>query len=578
VSSPPGSPHSTSYVLAVSGTLEESSRAPAVGSAEVASNDASEAEVSRRRVVIIVSAAALISFVALTAFLYVVSSHAYLPDSDGATVILEGNSIVHGNVALAGWSLSYDSFWLLDALYYAVAIGIVGIHGYLLHLVPAVIATLVVITGALIARDEERRLIGFVGSLLVVAVLAFPTHLFAYIFLRGPLHIDTVLCALIAFVALGNHRFGWRWAVAVIFLAAGALGDLQVIAFGTLPLFLAGLIASARARRASVALPATTASAVSVVVALVGREIAKSAGTFHLIKPDPRAPYSTMFGSNLKLSGHYFADLVGVGRTAFGNGGVPSAFTYAHAIVLVVLLASVVFALVGLFKGAIVGENRGGSSIRRSTLDDMLVLAAIGGLVVFLTLTTEPIFAYSRYLVPSVIFATVLAGRFGTRLARSFVRSREVIPRSIPIACAAVALAVVAALASATGFELAQTKPFDPYAKIASFLERHHLHDGLGDYWTSSIVTVESNDAVVVRAVTATPQGKLVRYDRESDASWYSGHRFFFVVLNPTLNFGNVNVLTATATFGRPIHDWIAYGLQILVWRHPISVTSHGIT
>ncbi|MGA8297250.1 MAG: hypothetical protein WB770_09435 [Acidimicrobiales bacterium] len=562
----------------MSETLEDAPRASSIRFVTEAPPAEEGARVSRQRRLVLLVVGVLVAFVALSAFLYLLSAHSYLPDSDGATVVLEGNSIVHGDTALHGWALSYDSFWLLDALYYAVAVGLVGIHGYLLHLVPAVIAALVVVSGALFARDGQRGLIGLVGAGVVVAFLAFPTRLLAYFFLRGPLHIDTVLCCLIAFAAMQYHRFDWRWAVAVIFLAAGALGDLQVVALGTIPLFLAGIVAALRSRRATVALPSTSAAAVSVALALVVREVAKAIGTFTLIKANPRAPYSMMFGSNLTLAGHYFADLVGVGNTAYGTGGAPVSFKYGHAVVLVVIVASALVALGALVKGAAIGDRREPSSLRRSTIDDMLVLAAIGGVIVFLALTTAPLIAYARYLVPSLIFGTILAARFATRLAAHFAKSREVMPRSIPAATAVVAFCVVAVLASGAGYQLAQTRPFDPYAKIATFLVRHHLHEGLGDYWTSSIVTVDSSNAVVVRAVTATPEGTLVRYDRESDSSWYAGHNFQFIVLNPDLNFGNVNVLSATATFGKPIHDWLAYGLEILVWRHPISVSSHGTT
>ncbi|MGB9111826.1 MAG: hypothetical protein WCF24_03770 [Acidimicrobiales bacterium] len=570
----------TRYLLAMSGTLEESRRAPAGGQAIAAERFVGQESAGwGRRRGLFVALIALVAFVALSAFLYLVSTHAFLPDSDGATVVLEGNAIIHGDVALHGWSLSYDSFWLLDALYYAVALAIVGIHGYLLHLIPAIIAALVVVAGALIARDGQRGLVGLVGAGVVIAVLALPTHLLAYFFLRGPLHVDTVLCALIAFIALKDHRFDWRrWVVAVVFLAAGALGDLQVLALGTIPLFLGGAAAALRARRVLVALASTTAAVASVVIALIVREITKTFGAFALIKPNPRAPYSMMFGANLKLAGHYFANLVGVGSSAYGNGGAPTSFVYAHAVVLVLIGASLVLGIVSLVKALIVGDTGSVESLPRSTMDDFLVLGALGGLVVFLALTTEPIFAYGRYLVPSLIFGVILMARYATRLAAYFARSRDAIPRVIPLVLATAAVAVAASLASATGFELAQTKPFDPYAKLATFLERHHLHEGLGDYWTSSIVTVESDNGVVVRPITAKPNGTLVRYDRESDASWYAGHHFQFLALNPTLNFGNVNVLTATSTFGKPIHVWIAYGLEILVWRHPITVSSQGIT
>jgi hypothetical protein len=562
----------------MSSTLEDSRRASSDEPASAGELGETGNARSRGRFFVVVSLCALGAFFALSAFLYVVSTHAFLPDSDGATVVLEGNSIIHGNLGLHGWSLSYDSFWLLDALYYAVAVGIVGIKGYLLHLVPAIIAAVVVVVGALIARDEERGLVGLVGAAVVVAVLAFPSHVLAYFFLRGPLHIDTVLCALIAFAAMRDHRFGWRWIAAVVFLAAGALGDLQIVALGTVPIFLGGVAAALRTRKVSIANATTTAAVASLALAVVVREVAKALGAFKLIKANPRATYSMMFGANVKLAGHYFANLVGVGSSPYGNGGAPASFAYGHAVVLVVILASVVIGVVALVKGAVIGDERDSKGLSRSTMDDFLVFGTIGGLVVFLALTTAPNVAYGRYLVPSLILGVILTARYATRLAAHFARSRDVTPSVIPIAVATVALAIVGVLASATGYQLAQPKPGDPYALVANFLERHHLHDGLGDYWTSSIVTVESNDAVVVRAVTATPKGTLVRYDRESDASWYSGHHFQFLVLNPSLNFGNVNPLTAVATFGKPIHDWTEFGLEILVWRHPITVSSRGLT
>lgn len=568
----------TRYVFGMSGTLEDSRRAPVVVQPRPITVASRQGGRSQRRRALVVALVVLVAFLALSAFLWLLSAHAFVADSDGATVVLEGNAIIHGDVALHGWALSLDSFWLLDALYYAVAVAIVGIHGYLLHLIPAVIAALVIVAGALIARDGERGLVGLVGAAFVAVVLVFPTHLLAYFFLRGPDHIDTVLCCLVAFAALCDHRFEWwRWTVAVVFLAAAALGDLQVIAFGTIPLFLGGFVASLRSRKAAVAVPATTAAVASVALALVGREVAKALGTFTLIKANPRATYATMFGANVKLLGHYFADILGVGSTSFGNGGAPASFAYGHAVVLVAIVACFVFGLGALAKGAASGAPRAPDALRRASMDDLLVIAALGGLVVFLALTTEPVFNYGRYLVPSLIFGVILAGRFATRVGAHFVESKDVIPRAIPIAGATVAIAVAGLLASGTGFELAQPRPFDQYVRVAAFLERHHLHDGLGDYWSSSIVTVESNDAVVVRAVTATSKGILVRYDRESQASWYEGHDFQFLVLNPLLDFGNVNPLTATSTFGKPLHSWSVDGLDILVWRHPISVSSHGL-
>src|ERR1700722_10838730 len=53
----------------------------------------------------------LIGLPALVALFYVASVHSLAGDSDGATVVLEGQAMSGGHVMLHGWALSLDSFW-----------------------------------------------------------------------------------------------------------------------------------------------------------------------------------------------------------------------------------------------------------------------------------------------------------------------------------------------------------------------------------------------------------------------------------------------------------------------------------
>src|ERR1700734_3250088 len=85
-----------------------------------------------------------IGLVVLAASLFVgldaASTHAFAGNSDGATVVLEGASLRHGHLLLSGWDLSFDSFWGIDAVIYAIAVGIIGVRGDLLAVGPALIA------------------------------------------------------------------------------------------------------------------------------------------------------------------------------------------------------------------------------------------------------------------------------------------------------------------------------------------------------------------------------------------------------------------------------------------------------
>ena len=238
--------------------------------------------------------------------------------------------------------------------------------------------------------------------------------------------------------------------VAVVFLAAGALGDLQTVALGTVPILLAGFIAAARCRKWSSGFPSVSAAVASVVLALVVRELAKAVGTFTLIQANPKASNSVMV-SNLSLLGNYFPKLLGAGSNGFGSGGVPFITEFTHGIGLIVLLAGVLAALVGLVVGAV----RGNGDIRDLEgpwrLDDPIVLAFIGSLVVFIALTVQPLAAYARYLAPAVIFGAILGGRLITRLANRLVGRPDELPRVIPATAAVVFAAFVVAAGGRRG-------------------------------------------------------------------------------------------------------------------------------
>ena len=179
---------------------------------------------------------------ALSVWLYVISVHANsaVVTSDGATVVLQGKSVASGNFVLQGWNLSFDSWWTLDVVFYALATAFVGVSHELLFAVPAVIAALVVMAGVLMARLGHRGAAALAGSATVLAVLALPTHVFAYYFLSRPVHVSTALYALAAFLGLRQSRFGWGWLVALSSSQPVCSATCRWLPTGSFPLFLRG--------------------------------------------------------------------------------------------------------------------------------------------------------------------------------------------------------------------------------------------------------------------------------------------------------------------------------------------------
>ena len=504
----------------------------------------------------------------LFVLLYAVAHHAYAPDSDGATVALEGFAMAHGRLLFHGWAISLDSFWTVDALWYLVASLLFGLHPVLMQAVPAAIAAAVIAFGVVIAVDERSRAAAVAAGATVVAILGLPSQALANFLLRGPLHVGTALWCLVAFLALRRGRFGWGFAVGIVFLAAGLLGDLQMLALGVVPVLVAGLAAMARRRDWRAGLAQVVAAVSSVVLAEVVRRIARAVGTFSIAKANPIATFSQML-HNLKHGLHEGALLMGVGSTYYGLGSEPKALSYVHVLAILVVFAAVAGTAIAFVWGALRGAPTvvGTSSEAAWRLDDMLLLAALASPVAFVVLAASPDPEYARYLTPGVIFGAVLAGRVVGRVAEDFEW------RGLGRAAAAIGLAATCCYAAGVAVNLDRPAPVASAVPLASWLESHHLRHGVGAYWSASVVTVESSGRVEVRPVVS-PNGRvLIRYDRNSASSWYT-RPFHFLVFNLTAPWGDVNWKTGIATFGQPTRAYTVDGIyRVMVWNKAIRIS-----
>jgi hypothetical protein len=130
----------------------------------------------------------------------------------------------------------------------------------------------------------------------------------------------------------------------------------------------------------------------------------------------------------------------------------------------------------------------------------------------------------AREFAPVLPFAAVLAARaLGDRLGDRALAGRT--PGSRPGGRRALA-AALAVLLGWYGFGLLRESRMpaapDPFTRLEAYLEAHHLSDGIGGYWDSSVITVDTGGAVTIRAVTA---GCAQPYAWESEPAWYDPAR-----------------------------------------------------
>jgi hypothetical protein len=527
------------------------------------------------RSVWLAACAGLVGFIGLIALFYFEGVHAYPGNADRATIVLQGQAMAQGHLLLHGWTLPVDSFWTLDSVLFALLTPLFGATATNMYVGPAVFVALLVLVGVITVNEGSgpgSRASTLAGAGVVVVLLALPAHFLAYFLFGQGVHIGTTLFAVLAFVCLKRSRFGLSWVVAVVLLAIGFLGDPLMIAYGIVPLLLAGAVAMARTRSWRGGLPQISAAAAGIVAGEVTRRIVVAAGGYVSGATIPIASAHQMV-RNVGSVFLYAAELTGVTSRHRGTGGVPQPLAALHALGALLIAACVLATLARLVAGAIRGPDR--SDRPRSgepdawwRLDDMLVIGTLGPAATYVGLALDSSVQTARYLVPSVILASLLSGRV---VARLWPRLHATAARR-PVAIVAVVIALC--FCAGAGLMVDQTQPAQPSRALSAWLESHDLHNGIGDYWAASLTTVESGGQVVVRPVQFDQSSNtMVAYPTNSAAGWYAEQRFDFLVYDLTY-WGGVDLGSATSAFGQPEHTYTVAGYVVLVWRKPFMVST----
>jgi hypothetical protein len=511
---------------------------------------------------------ALILAMALLAMVLALASmHTFSGNSDGSTAMLEGQAMSTGHLTLHGWSLSLESFWSIDAVAYAVAIRLVGFRAELMHVVPAIIAMLVVLIGAYLAHEGRRGLAAIAAVATVIALLGLPSQDLAYFLLQGPWHVATALLCVLAFAGLSRGGFRWGWVLAVCFLAAGLLGDLTTLTLGVIPVVMAGLVAMLRCRNWRAGSAAVAAAPASLGLAVLVRSLAAAIGTYSIVNRNVPISASQMEW-NLRHVAILIAKLLGVGALPIGVADESLYFQVLHAVGLSAFFVGIVAASIGAIRAVARPRLPSVGTPHPWRIDDLLLMAFLGDVATFVVVSPTSNPNYVRYLTPGVIFGAILAGRV---VGRYFASLRRGWPLRLALVTGTVA---VAAFGLNVMSYIIKPAPAQPVERLAAFLENHDLTEGIGDYWSASLVTVKTDGAVVVRPVTAQQGGVLLRFDRQSAATWYAGQAFQFFVFDTARPFRNVNTASAASTYGAPSDTFRVGTYRVLIWSHTLSLSS----
>jgi len=456
--------------------------------------------------------------------LYLRLSETYGLNSDSANILLMAQDMLRGHPLLHGWYMSDVSFFPTEIPQYALLESLLGTQMQTAHVAAAMTYTLAFMLAVVLARSGTSGRAAWTRTLIAAGIMLAPQFglgVFALDLSVG--HIGTAIPLLLTWLLLDKAPARWYVPVLTALLLAWVLiADPIVYIVGVAPL---GAVCGARvlrdlatstgpwAGRVAAAwfdLALGAAAIAATVLAWAANYVITSLGGYRV----NRLPFYFVHWQHLRHNAPAAWKVFQVfGADYAGLHGIWLALAFLHlASVLVVgwALARVArrFFLVSL-------------------ADQVLAAAIVLNVVLYLLTNAAAEAAHEVAII--VPFSAALAAR----VLVPAVTARAGTLRASRARLAALVAGAVVLAGYTAGFGYELTRPSVPPAnvRLASWLLEHHLTYGLGGYWASSSVTVDSGQRVSVRALM---QYTLKRDLWMSNTSWYDPklHYANFVVLD----------------------------------------------
>ena len=549
------------------GLLRAGTRTEAVADAGAGPDAASAPWYIRRRRWVEVAAFVLAAAALFAVYLRL--SRTVPENSDQANILLVASDMLHGNVLLHGWYLTDVSFYTTELPQYALLEIFFGVHANTAHIAAAMTYTLVVLLAVLLARGGFTSRAAVIRLLITAGILVAPqlgAGVTALVLTVG--HIGTAVPVLLILLFL--DRAPQRWWVPVLTglgLAWALVADELVLVVAVVPLALVCVLRVAEAairerslsrglaaRRYELSLIAAAGAAAGL--AWVAERVLRALGGY-VLNPVPFTFTLHHFTANLHS---LWAVPQIFGADYRGLAGGPYYTALLHMVSLAVVGLALLLLAWRFFAGA-------------ALVDQILGVAIAANLVLFVVTSAGSEGPHEIAVVApfgAALAARMLAGQASQPAAdpqATAVQTGRVLTRRAQAAAGLAGLVVLLGYLGGLAHDVVQPAAPSAFAPVASWLQAHHLRYGLGGYWESSIVTVQTDGQVKVRALlkpTLAPDLWLAK------PAWYApaGQQANFVVLSSTPGFmNNWEPRTLISKyFGRPARVYNFGPYTVMVW------------
>jgi hypothetical protein len=480
-------------------------------------------------------------------------------NSDGASMIVQAQAMLHGNPLLKGWWSADVSFYTTELPEYMLVELFRGVRPDVVHIAGALGYTLAVLLAALLARGRAKGWAGIIRALVAVGIMLAPSIVGGTeVFLENPDHAGTAVPILALFLLL--DRAPERWYVPVVVCAALAwfqVGDQLTLVAATAPIAAVAVVRMAilAVRRRPLAeyrydAMLLVAAGLSTQLARVAEVLLRRLGGFDL-RPLPHqliAPLSEV-PANARTMGQTLILLFGANDPGGKAHQQLELIARLHLIGLALAALGFAVAVITFFMS------------RSDRVTQIIVAAIVATLVAGIFGTELPSLAHAHEVAILLPFGAVLAGRMVPPLFPARWRAYRF---GVPLLAAWLAASLAALCFAATW-----TPMGPPNQQLADWLSSHGYTEGLATYWQANETTVTSDGKVLIAPIT--PSATSVRR-WESWIDWYNpAHRnanFVIAMTDPNSGLGALSTKTARKSFGRPAHQYQVGDYVVMVYNY----------
>ncbi len=543
--------------------------------------------VRRRR---FLEAAGFAVFAAALFTVYLRLSRTMPENSDQANVLLQASDMLHGNLLLHGWYKADVSFYTTELPQYALLEIIFGVHANTAHIAAAMTYTLAALLAVLVARGGFTSRAAVVRTAIAAGIMLAPQlGIGVSALLLSVGHIGTSVPVLLILLFLdrvgpggttptkplpllgGNLSpqtpsaprtpLGYVPVLTALGLAWVLIADQLVLIVGVIPLALvcASRVIEGAVRERSLSrgvrarwyeLSLIAAAGVAVGLAWVAERVLRALGGY-ILSPIP-------FKFTLH---HILANLHALwavpqifGADYRGLTGAVFVIAVLHMISVALVILAVLLVAWRFFAGA-------------SLVDQVLAVAIVANVALFVLTSAGSEGPHEIAVVApfgAALAARMLAGQARPQAAGA--RAGRALARRARAVAYGAGLVVLAGYLGGLAHEVVQPAAPPDNSQLASWLEAHHLRYGLGGYWESSIVTVETGGQVKVRALL---KNTMERDLWLAEPSWYdpASQRANFIVLSSAPGYLNWEPRSLIKKyFGRPARVYNFGPYTVMVW------------